>query len=216
MGTGNWILDNIINALNTWNAKLAEIWNLLTQSPESFKGGGIWSVIVSIHGALQAIGFALLVLFFVMGVVKTAGSFAEIKRVEHAFKLFIRFIIAKAIITYGLELMMALFRIVQGIMSTIISSTGLNAQAGITVPNEMVTAVNNLGFLDAIPIWAVSLLGSLFIIIMSFIMIMSVYGRFFRLYSWRRFFCGFCCLNRREICGFYCLCGFLLRYRRWV
>ena len=62
MNSGNWILDNIANALNTWNEKLAEIWHLIAQSPETFKGGGIWSVVVRIHGALQAIGYALLVL----------------------------------------------------------------------------------------------------------------------------------------------------------
>ena len=88
-------------------------------SPETFKGGGIWQVIVQIHGALQAIGYALLVLFFVVGVVKTCGSFTEVKRPEHALKIFIRFAIAKGVVTYGLELMMALFNIIQssGVMS---------------------------------------------------------------------------------------------------
>ena len=135
----NWVVQNLQNALDTWNSKLAEIWQIITQSPENFKGGDIWNVIASIHGALQAIGYALLVLFFVVGVVKTCGSFTEVKKPEHALKLFIRFALAKGVITYGLELMMALFRIVQGI-------------------------------------------GGLFITVLSFIMIMSVYGRFFRLY----------------------------------
>lgn len=74
----NWVVQNLQNALDTWNAKFSEIWTLLTQSPESFKGGAIWNVILNIHGALQAIGYALLVLFFVIGVVKTCGSFAEV------------------------------------------------------------------------------------------------------------------------------------------
>ena len=52
----NWIVQNLNSALNTWNEKLAEIWTLLTQSPESFKGGDIWSVITGINGALTAIG----------------------------------------------------------------------------------------------------------------------------------------------------------------
>ena len=74
----NWVVQNLQNALDTWNSKLAEIWQIITQSPENFKGGDIWNVIVSIHGALQAIGLALLVLFFVVGVVKTCGSFADV------------------------------------------------------------------------------------------------------------------------------------------
>ena len=89
------------------------------QSPEQFKGGSIWGVIVNIHDAVRAIGLALLVLFFVVGVMRTCGSFAEVKKPEHALKLFIRFAIAKGIVTYGLELMMALFNIVQGLVSTI-------------------------------------------------------------------------------------------------
>ena len=99
------------NALNTWNEKLAEIWQLITQSPEQFKGGAIWNVILDIHGALQAVGLALLVLFFVVGVMRTVGNFAEIKRPEQALKLFIRFALAKGAVTYGLELMMARSRL---------------------------------------------------------------------------------------------------------
>lgn len=75
----NWVVQNLENALETWNEKLAEIWQLLTQSPENFKGGTIWNVIKTINGTVQAIGLALLVLFFVVGIVKTCGSFAEVK-----------------------------------------------------------------------------------------------------------------------------------------
>lgn len=84
----NWVVQNLENALATWNEKLAEIWQLITQSPETFKGGTIWNVVLLIHDTMQAIGLALLVLFFVVGVVKTCGSFAEIKRPEAAVKLF--------------------------------------------------------------------------------------------------------------------------------
>ena len=126
----NWIIENLENALNTWNSKMAEIFNLITQSPETFKGGGIWNVITDIHGAVQAIGLGLLVLFFVIGVMKTCGNFAELKRPEIAVKMFIRFAIAKAAVTHGLELMMAVFNIVQGLISRIMTdrkSTRLNS-----------------------------------------------------------------------------------------
>lgn len=178
----NWIVGNLNNALNTWNDKLAEIWNLITQSPETFKGGDIWSVILNINGAVQAIGLALLVLFFVVGIMKTMGSFAEMKRPEVALKVFIRFVLAKAAITYGLELMMALFRIVQGIMSTIMGASGVGGGTPTVLPQEIVDTVEAVGFLDSIPLWAVTLIGGLFITVLSFIMIMSVYGRFFKLY----------------------------------
>lgn len=178
----NWIVQNLQNALDTWNSKLAEIWQILTQSPETFKGGGIWQVIVQIHGALQAIGYALLVLFFVVGVVKTCGSFTEVKRPEHALKIFIRFAIAKGVVTYGLELMMALFNIIQGVTSTIMQTAGFGSTEDTVLPDEIIEAVEDCGFFESIPLWAVTLIGGLFITVLSFIMIMSVYGRFFRLY----------------------------------
>ena len=178
----NWVVQNLQNALDTWNSKLAEIWQILTQSPENFKGGCIWQVIVQIHGALQAIGYALLVLFFVVGVVKTCGSFTEVKRPEHALKIFIRFAIAKGVVTYGLELMMALFNIIQGVTSTIMQTAGFGSTEDTVLPDEIIEAVEDCGFFESIPLWAVTLIGGLFITVLSFIMIMSVYGRFFRLY----------------------------------
>lgn len=178
----NWVVQNLENALNTWNEKLAEIWQLITQSPENFKGGTIWNVIVDIHGAVQAIGLALLVLFFVVGVMRTCGNFAEVKRPEQTLKLFIRFAIAKGAVTYGLELMMALFKIVQGMISTIMNAAGFGSAQQTVLPQEIVTAVEDCGFFESIPLWAVTLIGGLFITVLSFIMIMSVYGRFFKLY----------------------------------
>jgi hypothetical protein len=180
--SGNWVIENLNNALGTWNEKLAEIWQLVTQSPTEFRGGGIWHVIADIHGALQAIGLALLVLFFVIGVVKTCGSFAEVKKPEHALKLFIRFALAKGVVTYGLELMMALFNIAQGIISTIMSSAGFGTTSQAVLPQAIVQAVEDCSFLASIPLWAVTIIGSLFITVLSFIMILSVYGRFFKLF----------------------------------
>lgn len=178
----NWVVQNLENSLNTWNEKLSEIWQLVTQSPEDFKGGTIWTVIVNIHGAVKAIGLALLVLFFVVGVMKTCGNFAELKKPEHAIKLFVRFALAKGAVTYGLELMMALFNIVQGLISTIMQASGLGTSEQTVLPAEMVTAIEKCSFFESVPLWAVTLIGSLVITVLSFIMIMSVYGRFFKLY----------------------------------
>lgn len=178
----NWVVQNLQNALDTWNEKLAEIWTLITISPENFKGGTIWSVVLNIHGAIQAIGLALLVLFFVVGVMKTCGSFAEIKRPETALKIFIRFALAKGVVTYGLDLMLALFSIVQGVVSTIMNSAGLGAIQQTVLPGEIITAIEECTFFESIPLWAVTLIGSLFITVLSFVMILTVYGRFFKLY----------------------------------
>ena len=180
----NWVVQNLENTLGTWNEKLAEIWTLLTQSPDKFKGGDIWQVILNIHGALQAIGIALLVLFFLVGVVRTCGTVAELKKPEHAVKLFIRFAIAKGVVTYGLELMLAIFNIVQGVIETIMKSAGVFSSNRAALPQEMITAIEDCGFFESIPLWAVTLIGGLFITVLSFILIMTVYGRFFKLYMY--------------------------------
>ena len=167
----NWVVQNLQNALDTWNAKITEIWSLVLTSPKDFKGGGIWTAIENVNSAVQAIGLALLVLFFVIGVVKTCGSFAEVKKPEHAVKLFVRFILAKAVITNGMELMLTLFNIVQSTIGTIMTSAGLETATQTVLPDEMVTAIENCGFWESIPLWAVTLIGGLFITVMSFIMI---------------------------------------------
>ena len=180
----NWVVQNLQNALGTWNDKLAEVWQLMTMSPENFKGGDIWNVILNINGAMQAIGLALLVLFFLAGVVQTSANLTDVKRPEHALKLFLRFAIAKGVVTYGLELMMAVFEIVQGIISKIMRTSGLGGASKTSLPAEMIDAIENCGFFESIPLWAVTIIGSLFITILSFIIIMTVYGRFFKLYMY--------------------------------
>ncbi|WP_462419465.1 hypothetical protein [Adlercreutzia equolifaciens] len=184
MESDNWVVRNLEDALNTWNDKMGEVVGLLTTSPADFKGGGIWDVILTIHGAVQGIALALLVLFFLVGMVKTCGSFAELKKPEHVLKLFVRFILAKAAVTYGLELMLAFIDVVQGLMATIMSAAGFSATEGAALPEEMVTAIESAGFLESIPLWAVTLLGGLFITVLSFIVILTVYGRFFKLYMY--------------------------------
>lgn len=178
----NWIVQNLQNALDTWNSKLEEIWTLVTQTPESFKGGTIWNVIENIYGGMQAIGLALLVLFFVVGVMKTCGSIAEIKRPEQALKLFLRFAIAKMLVTYGMDLMLSVFKISQGMVSKIMSMANITNSTNTTLPTSMIETIESVSFLKSVPLWAVTIIGGLIVTVLSFIMIMTVYGRFFKLY----------------------------------
>lgn len=182
--SNNWIVQNLQNALTTWNEKLAEIWTLITTTPQNFKGGTIWNAIVNINGAVQAIGLALLVLFFVVGMVRTCSSFTDVKKPEHVVKLFVRFALAKAAVTYGMELMLALFNIVQGVITTIMATTGFSTSQNTVLPVEMIKTIENCGFWESIPLWAVTLIGSLFITVLSFVLVMTVYGRFFKLYMY--------------------------------
>lgn len=170
------------SAFNVWNDKLTEIWSLVTTTPQEFRGGDIWNAVVGINEGLKAIGYGLLVLFFAMGIFQSAASFREIQRPEYALRHFIRFIAAKVAVSSAMEIMTVLFSICGGVVQSVMSGVGGMASAGVTVPPEMVDAIESVGFLHSIPLWIVAMLGNLFITIMSFILIMTVYGRFFRIY----------------------------------
>ena len=78
--------------------------------------------------------------------------------------------------------MLAIFDIVQGITSTVMDTAGIGGAQNAVLPTEIVTAIEDCGFLGSIPLWAVTLIGGLFITVLSFIMILTVYGRFFKLF----------------------------------
>ena len=131
---------------------------------------------------MQGIGYGLLVLFFAMGVFQSAASFREIQRPEYALRHFIRFAAAKVAVGYGMEIMAAIFSICGGIVQTVMGNMGGAVTQAATLPSEIVDAIESVGFLDSIPLWAVTLLGGLFITVLSFLLILTVYARLFKLY----------------------------------
>ena len=154
----NWIVENLNNAFSTWNGKLTELWGLVTTSPQTFKGGAVWGVMQSVHDAMIGIGYALIVLFFAISLFKNTANFHELKRPEAA--------------------------VCNGVVSDMAAGMGGISQAMVTLPDEVQSAIENVGFLASIPLWLVTILGSLFITVLSFVMILTVYGRFFRLYMY--------------------------------
>lgn len=178
----NWIVKTLETALQGWNDKLTEMWGLLSQSPETFKGGDVWQVILTIHNAMQGIGYGLLVLFFAIGIFQTAASFQDIQRPEYALRHLIRFIAAKVAVGSSMEIILAIFNICGGIIRTAMSGMGGMASVSASLPAELVTAIDEVGFLASIPLWLAAFLGFLVITVLSFILILTVYGRFFKIY----------------------------------
>ena len=178
----NWIVSNLQSALATWNGKLTELWSIITASPEAFKGGAIWNTIVTINGSLKAIGYGLLVLFFAMGIFQSAAGFKELQRPEFAIRHFIRFAGTKVAVGSALEIMTTIFKICGGVVQTTMNGIGAASAASVSLPTEITEAIEDVGFLASIPLWLVSILGSLFITVMSFILILTVYSRFFKIY----------------------------------
>ena len=183
MGT-NAIVEILNKALGTWSHYLALIWDLLTTSPAEFKDGAIWNIMVNIHSGIKGIAYGLLVLFFVVGVMKTTTNFSELKRPEQALKLFLRFAIAKGVVTYSMDLMEAIFRIIQGIMHQIYASSGTVFDGNLELPNALRDKISSVGFFDSIPLWLVSLIGALLVAVLSCVILLTVYSRFFKLYMY--------------------------------
>ena len=180
----NWIIDNLNYAFTLWNDKLTEMWSLLTQTPQSFKGGTIWQTIQTVNGAMQGVGYGLLVLFLAIGIFRSGVGFRDFRRPEYVLRHFLYFVMAKLAVTYGIDLMMDIFAVCAGIISAAAGSVGGIEGAALALPGEIVTAIEGVGFLASIPLWLVTLLGSLFITVLAFIMILTVYGRFFKIYMY--------------------------------
>lgn len=104
----NWIVENLNNAFSTWNGKLGELWGLVTTGPQTFKGGAVWSVMQTLHNGMVGIGYALVVLFFAISLCKNTMNFHELKRPEAAIHYFLRFVAAKALVGYGMEIIQSL------------------------------------------------------------------------------------------------------------
>ena len=67
-------------------------------------------------------------------------------------------------------------------MSAIMDASSLTAMSGTALPDEMVTIIEDVGFPESIPLWAVTLLRFLLIWVLSLVMILTVYSHFFKLY----------------------------------
>lgn len=184
MGSSNWIVEILQKALGTWSFFLRSIWGLLTTSPADFKGGAIWEIMVNIHEGIKGIAYGLLVLFFVVGVVRTTTNFSEIKRPEQALKFFLRFAIAKMVVTYSMDLMQSIFRIIQGIMTQVALSAHTYLDEGVSLPDSIIGKIESCGFFESIPLWLVSLIGALLITVLSCVLLLTVYSRFFKLYMY--------------------------------
>ena len=180
----NWLIESLKWTFEFWNNKQTEIWQLVSTTPEEFKGGDIWRLALTLNDGLKAIGYGLLVLFFALSICKSTINFRDLRRPEQGLRFFIRFVLAKTAVTYGIDLMTAIFNICTGIVSVIAEKMG-TAAADMALPEELETAVNEVGFLASIPLWLVTI--CLVIIVLSFVMILTVYSRFFKLYMYTAF-----------------------------
>ena len=140
----NWVVQNLENALETWNEKLSEIWTLITTTPQNFKGGGIWSVIVNINGRFgYRLGTARFVFRSRYG--ENLRFVLRCEETEHALKLFIRFALAKVrYLRYGADAGAVQYRTRYDY--NYYERRRLRLPQQTTLPAEMVTTIEDCGF----------------------------------------------------------------------
>lgn len=179
-GIAEVALDNLQSALDKWTAKYGEIFNILTTSPEDFQGGVIWGIVSNILTVLQGIGVSLLIIFFFYGLIKSGIDYRDVFRnPKNAVFIFLRVLIANFFVVHSLEILLYILQIIQGIMAKVqIATTAIT----FTVPENIKTALESADFWASIGALIMSLIASFIISALSLIIIILVYGRFFKIF----------------------------------
>lgn len=176
-------VDLLQDALDIWNEYYTKIITVLTTSPESLYSS-VWNAMKTVNNYLSAIGVALVVIFFYIGLTKNVIRLEELKRPANFFGLFIRLVLAQAFVANSSQLLLKIMEIIQGCIVGISNLFGGFGSGGrvTTVPNEIVTLAREADWISGLGIWVLALIGAVLIWAVSLIMLLLVYMRFFRIY----------------------------------
>ena len=166
-------------------------YNFLTQDLTAF-APNVALAMENINNGLQAFSYALLVILTLWNIVRTAGSYVELKRPEHVFKLFLRFILSKYAIGVAWKLVNGIFAITGALITKVFATSGLtdgNMWAGVTAPNfddtGILKIITNLmaviNPLSQIPSLLLGLIGFIVAVVLSVTLLLTVIGRFFKI-----------------------------------
>lgn len=181
-------IENLLNySLKIWANTLSVIIKVLTTPLDQMFDGTVWKVIKTVCQALEAVGTTILIICFLMGVVSALSSMVDTRRGENAAKVFIRFIIAKEVVTRGLEIMLGIMSLSQSIISKIIKATGIEktiskAAGSNNVPSEIIDSISDAKLMTRIGCWLIALLGVVVMVAVCIIILLTVYSRFFKVY----------------------------------
>ncbi len=170
------------NALSGWNEKLSEVFSLLTTAPDEFRGGAVWSVMLGIFNAMVGVGLALTILCWCIGVIKNVGTMSELRRPEIAVRIIVRLVFTQYVVTHSLELLKQFINLASSLLRDIMAASGFSLSSSMAVPQEIRDAVSELGLLSGLGAWAIAFLSMFIITVLSFIILLTVYGRFFKIF----------------------------------
>ncbi len=179
-GVANQAYEHLKTALEFWIDKYNQIFTVLTTSPEDFQGGVIWTLVGNILTILQGIGISLVVLFFFYGLFMSGIDYRDIFRNPKTIAFsFVRPFLASFFVTNAIDIMLYILQLIQSIMMKIQTTT---ATISYEIPDEIKTALEGADWWASIGAWASSLIGQFLIGALSIIIMVLVYGRFFKIF----------------------------------
>ena len=183
------IVNLLQNAINFLNNVFGDMRTHLGTAPSAFAGGAAWSAVTAVNTAIQGTGYGLLICFFFMSFFKSTVNFKDLS-MQQVIGLLVRFVLVKAIIDYGMQLLTFAISISMGVNDAIFTSAGGFQIA--ELPQEVLDTVANIkdaawyeqigAFFQTIPMLGLGAIGTLVIWIAGVVLIVSVYLRFFRVY----------------------------------
>ena len=177
------IITNLNNGLQEFNGRYQEILNIITNPIETYMGGNIYRVVEDINGGLKAIGYSLVVVFGLISYMKSSITFQDMKRPEQYLRMVLHFILGKGAIDFGMPLMLLIFN--TGLQVITSMATRMGAATSFTVPSEISSAVSSMtGLFDGLFPYLVSFICNIIIMAISMVILLTVYGRFFKVYMY--------------------------------
>ena len=176
-GLGETILALFEVVFGFWNNQVNLVFELLGQSPQTFKGGGPWGVIEGVEPLFVGIGSALVVLFFVIGFCAESVDIREEVRFESILRMFIRVALAQWLVSYNVDIMKAVFTSIGNLVGLL----GTSDSVEITIDPAQADVIKDLGFGTSIVFLIIAVFLSLIVIICGFFLIYNVYFRFLKI-----------------------------------
>ena len=185
----NWFVQNINGSLTAWKTSISDITRYLQESPNKLMSSGsgnstMWNIVTTINDALKALGVSIMIICFGIGLSKTISRPEEVRQPMNLAKYFIRVCITNMLITYSMSFMLSLFSIAGNIISLIINNNTINDMA-YSLSDEASLSIAkvdwwNLG--ESIPLVFLCLIFYVAINIISIILLIMVFVRFFKIY----------------------------------
>ena len=179
---GDSTIGMLENGLAAWNDKLSEVFKLLSTSPDEFRDGAIWKTMTSVFDGIIGVGLALVLLCWCIGVIKNVASLYELKRPEIAVRMLVRLVFTQYIVTHSLDLLIKFSQLATGLIKEIMTASGLDPEVALELPSEIETAVSGLGVISGLGAWATAFLCMILVTGLSLLILLTVYGRFFRIF----------------------------------